>query len=150
MKLAVSLLSGLSGATALTVLHETLRARQSQAPRMDQLGKQALVKFLPRINGHLAPSSSTLHQTALVGDILSNTLYYSLIPTASRRKLWWRSVGLGILAGWGALVLPKPLGLDPRASQRTRQTKLLTLALYLSGALVTGLVATLFTHRSHA
>lgn len=139
MKTSNTLISGLSGALALTAIHETLRNTQPNAPRMDRLGKEGLVKILPALGVQPPRQSSTLHNVTLAGDIMVNTLYYSLIPTPSRKNLWIRSTGLGLLAGLGALALPKPLGLGPQDSNRTSKTKALTIAVYLSGALFTGL-----------
>lgn len=143
MKISNKLISGLTGALVLTVIHEALRTTQSNAPRMDRLGKQSLIKILPALGIQPPRQSSTLHNVTLAGDVVSNALYYSLIPTSSHRHLWIRSATLGLLAGVGALVLPKPLGLDPQDSNRTSKTQALTVAVYLSGALITA-----FTYRA--
>lgn len=139
MNLPGKLLSGLTGALTLTAVHETLRKTQPNAPRMDHLGEQSLVKILSDLNIQPPRQSSTLHNITLASDVVANTLYYSLIPTSSVKELWVRSAGLGLIAGVGALVLPKPLGLNPQESNRTPKTQALTLALYLSGAVVTAL-----------
>ncbi len=139
MKITHTFLSGLTGALILTAIHETLRYVQSNAPRMDSLGKQALLKILSALDIQPPRDASTLHYVTLATDVVSNALYYSLIPASSPKKLWKRSIGLGLLAGLGALVLPKPLGLSPQASNRTTKTQVLTVMLYLGGALATGL-----------
>ena len=130
--------SSLVGALVLTLLHETLRKTQPNAPRMDQLGKQGLIKIADYLEVTLPKKPSTLHNITMAGDIAANALYYSLVPGASGSHWRKRSLFLGLVAGIGALVLPKPLGLNPQESNRTRQTQLLTVGLYLSGALVTG------------
>lgn len=133
------LISGLCGALFLTAVHETLRVTLPQAPRMDRLGKEGLTKILSALNVSPPQDSSVLHTATLAGDILANTLYYSLIPMPPAHKLWTRSWALGLLAGSGALVLPRPLGLNPKHSNRAPKTQVLTVAYYLSGALVTAL-----------
>ena len=132
----------------LTVLHEAIRKTQPNAPRMDQLGKQGLIKIADRLEVSLPQNATTLHTMTMAGDIVANSIYYSLVPGASGRHAWKRSAFLGMVARLGALVLPKPLGLDPQESNRTRQTQLLTLGLYLSGALVTGVVYSRLTRTS--
>jgi hypothetical protein len=138
MKVPQKFISGLVGALALTASHEILRKTQPNAPRMDQLGKQSLIKIANNLNLSLTRKPSTLHNITLAGDVLGNALYYSIITRSSGKQIWNRSVLLGLLAGIGAIVLPKPLGLNPQASNRSTKTRWLTLALYLEGALVTG------------
>lgn len=145
MKLAGKLLSGLTGAVVLTGIHEILRKTQPNAPRMDRLGEQSLVKILSELNIKPPRQSPKLHNVTLAGDVMGNALYYSLIPASSDKELWVRSVSLGAIAGLGALVLPKPLGLNSQNSNRTLKTQVLTVALYLSGALVTALTSSILS-----
>ena len=147
MKLSDKLLSGLTGALTLTLIHETVRTNQSNAPRMDLLGKQSLVKIVSAMGVQPPRNPSTLHTITLAGDILANTLYYSFIPTSSEKKLWKRCAGLGILAGAGAVVLPKHLGLSSEASNRTSKTQVLTVMLYSTGALVTALTSLILSDK---
>ena len=139
MKLLPSLAAGLSGAVALTVLHETVRhLRPQDAPRMDVLGMRGLRKLL-----HLAdapqPDSSTAFNLTMVGDMLSNSLYYSLV--GSGRHTARRGLLLGVAAGVGGVLLPGPLGLGKAPSNRTPQTQLMTVAWYTVGGVVAGAVA---------
>ena len=126
-----ALLSGLAGAVLLTVLHETVRQlRPADAPRMDVLGIRGLRKLL----GHAPqPDHETAYGLTLLGDIVSNGLYYSLVGTG--RGAWARGTALGVAAGVGAVVLPGPLGLGEAPSNRTPQTQLMTIAWYLAGGL---------------
>jgi hypothetical protein len=139
---------GLAGATALTLLHEALRKNDPNAPRMDLLGMTALSKLLNRI-GKTPPGHDKLFGWTMAGDIISNTIYYSAAAIGSEKQLWLRGLFLGLSAGIGAVLLPKPMGLNAAYSSRTTETKLLTVGLYLFGGLVTA-AAISFLHRKKA
>lgn len=137
MMTAKALTSGLLGACALTLIHETARRALPRAPRMDILGMRAIEGILER-TGHEPPSDSTLHRGALVGDVLANTLYYSLVGLGAPEGAVLRGGALGLAAGVGGVVLPGPLGLGTGPSGRTAATALMTAAWYLAGGLTAG------------
>ena len=126
--------SGLAGALTLTAVHETARRQRADAPRMDVLGIRAIVRSMEAL-GQEPPSASRLHDLALVGDILSNSLYYSLVGLGRREGAWLRGMLLGLAAGVGAVVLPSPLGLGAAPSNRTAATQVMTVGWYLIGGL---------------
>lgn len=136
MKPLKALGSGLAGACALTALHETLRRVDPKAPRMDLLGMTALAKILRAIDAN-PPKGSVLYAATMVGDVVSNALYYSQATVGDKKDIWKRATILGLSAGLGAVALPKPLHLNPAYSNRTTRTKWLTVGLYLAGSLVT-------------
>ncbi|UPL49392.1 hypothetical protein [Hymenobacter sublimis] len=126
--------SGLAGALILNIVHESVRQlRPVDAPRMDILGKRGLRKLLFKANAP-QPDENTAYGLTLLGDVASNGLYYSLVGTG--RGVWWRGIALGLAAGVGGVVLPGPLGLGDGPSNRTPQTKAMTVAWYLLGGLV--------------
>jgi hypothetical protein len=43
---------------------------------------------------------------------------------------------LGLTAGLGAVLLPKPMGLNPKHSNRTVETQIMTVSLYVIGGIV--------------
>jgi hypothetical protein len=90
-KLTTALLSGLAGAAALTALHETVRRIRSDAPRMDTLGRRAIAKGLEAA-GLETPREDQPQAVALGGDIVANTLCYSLAclgkPSLARGGPW--------------------------------------------------------------
>jgi hypothetical protein len=131
--------AGLAGASALTLLHETVRQFNPDAPRMDLLGMRTIDKYLRKANIQ-PPQGKQLHTAALVGDIISNTLYYSLAGIGKKEGIWLRAAGLGLAAGIGAIVLPGPMGIGDGPSSRTPQTKAMTIAWYLAGGLATAVV----------
>lgn len=129
-----ALASGLAGAVVLTLLHETVRhIRPADAPRMDVLGMRALRKLLGKAEAP-QPDNHTLFNLTMAGDILSNGLYFSLVGRG--KKAWQRGAVLGLAAGVGGVLLPGPLGLGEAPSNRTPQTKLMTVAWYTVGGLV--------------
>ncbi|MBD2770447.1 hypothetical protein IC235_21385 [Hymenobacter sp. BT664] len=139
MKLLPSLSAGLAGAVALTILHEAARhQRPVDAPRMDVLGMRGLRKLLSNA-GAPPPDSDTLFGLTMAADVMSNTLYYSFV--GSGRHAVRCGLLLGLAAGVGGVVLPGPLGLGEAPSNRTPQTRLMTVAWYTVGGLVAGLVA---------
>ncbi|KAA9331505.1 hypothetical protein F0P96_14795 [Hymenobacter busanensis] len=128
-----ALVSGLSGAVALTLVHQAARKLTPDAPRMDILGMRGLRKLLAAADAP-APDQQTLYNATMAGDLFSNGLYYSLV--GSGKDAWWRGAVLGVAAGVGGVVLPGPLGLGDGPSNRTPQTQLMTVAWYTLGGLV--------------
>ena len=135
MKLLSAIAGGFAGACALTLLHETLRRIDPDAPRMDLLGMDALSKSL-NLTNQSAPAKDELFGWTMAADIVSNGLYYSLAGATKSDKTFMSGSLLGTAAGIGAVVLPGPMGLIKGASNRTTKTKLLTIGLYLAGGLV--------------
>ncbi|RYD81642.1 MAG: hypothetical protein EOP53_05875, partial [Sphingobacteriales bacterium] len=125
MKARSALLGGLAGACALTLAHEILRRIDEDAPRMDLLGMDALSKSISTaLNDKI--SLQQFFNITMAGDIISNTLYYSLAGAGNRSKSAVIGTLMGAAAGVGAVVLPKPLGLIEEASNRTNKTKIFT------------------------
>ena len=137
MKILSAMGGGIAGAIALTLLHETVRRVNANAPRMDLLGMQALAKSLKSVDAPL-PDENKLFQITMAGDIFSNAFYYSIAGIGGKKGVLLRGTLLGLAAGIGAVYLPKPLGLNSAPASRTLQTKIMTVALYLTGGLVAG------------
>ncbi|HEV2799589.1 MAG TPA: hypothetical protein VGW12_03780 [Pyrinomonadaceae bacterium] len=129
--------SGLVGACVLTLIHESARRALPRAPRMDVLGMRAIARSM-RGAGQEPPPAEELHQLALAGDIVSNSLYYSLVGVGRPEGALVRGGLLGLAAGVGAVLLPEPLGLGHAPSARTTETKAMTIAWYLAGGLAAG------------
>jgi hypothetical protein len=146
MKLWKALGGGLAGATVLTLIHETARRINPDAPRMDLLGMRAIAKLMQGA-GETPPDDPSLHNLAMAGDMISNTLYYSLVGAGKKKTVWARGALLGLSAGMGGVVLPGPLGLGKQPSGRTNQTKAMTIAWYLAGGLVAAAVSHLLADK---
>jgi hypothetical protein len=148
MKPTSVLAGGLAGAAAVTLLHESIKRVVPEAPRMDRLGMQAISKGLKKA-GLKVPKEKTLFTVAMAGDLVSNALYYSAAGIGSEKNIWLRGSLLGLAAGLGAVLLPEPLGLSERHSNRTVATQLMTVGLYVTGAVVTTAVIKLLTKKKH-
>lgn len=138
--------SGIAGSIALTLIHEGLRRIDPKAPRMDLLGMNALSKLI-KSTGKNPPREDKLYKWTMAGDVLSNSLYYSLTGVGHKKGALLRGGLIGLAAGAGAVLLPKPLGLNEAYSNRSTQTKLLTIGLYIAGGLITAGVLRLIHKR---
>lgn len=130
--------SGLAGACALTLIHESARRVLPGAPRMDVLGMRAIARSM-RAVGQEPPPADELHALAMGGDIVSNSLYYSLVGVGRPEGALLRGTLLGLAAGVGAVLLPEPLGLGHAPSARTPETKAMTIGWYLAGGVAAAL-----------
>jgi hypothetical protein len=134
MKLS-AVIGGLAGACALTLINQVVSRIDREAPRLDLLGMNAVAKFFkgpktaPLLVQKLLPMS-------LAGDLVSNTLYYALASGGSKDRTLLKGLVLGVGAGLGAVVLPKPMGLDSSTTNLTRKTQAMTMAWYIIGGLV--------------
>lgn len=132
-----SLVGGVAGALTVTLLNESARRSIPHAPRMDVIGERALGRVMDR-SGISAPDGERLKGMALVGDIASNSLYYSAVGLGSDRSAIRNGTLLGLIAGLGAATLPGPMGLGPQPGQRTPYTQILTVAWYTIAGLSAG------------
>jgi hypothetical protein len=139
MKLMNALAAGLCGSVALTITHQLLHRYLNDAPRMDLMGEEALEKLADKADVSI-PQKNVFGIT-LTGDILGNALYYSLAAVGKRKHAVHRGAALGLLAGVGGVCLPKHIGLNNAYSNRTGNTKLMTVGIYLLGGIVAGCIA---------
>lgn len=139
MKVLKAILAGFAGAAALNILHETVRRFDADAPRVDLLGKEALTRSMNSLNLE-APTGDNLYAATLAGDIISNGIYYSAIGMAGSKNIYLKGAVAGLTAGLGAIKLPDQMGLDDKPVTKTDKTKVLTVAWYLIGGLVTAAV----------
>lgn len=142
-----SVVSGLAGAAALNLWHETIRRVVPEAPRADILGERSLQKIMRAVGKTPSADEEDLYGPTMVADLLSNTAYYSLIGTARPEHAYPVGAALGLAAGVGALVLPGPWGLGKAPTNRTTATQVMTVGWYLLGGLVTAAVYTRLAER---
>ena len=127
--------SGLVGAFTLTLVHETARRFIDDAPRMDVVGMRAIAKTMQAAG---TDSPVPLHEAALVGDILTNSLFYGLVGLGDSEDALRNGALLGLAAGLGAVFLPEPLGLGRQPTEDSPQTQLMTVAWYMLGGIAAG------------
>jgi hypothetical protein len=148
MRTLYALEGGVAGAAVLTIIHESLKKAIPGAPRMDLLGMNAMAKGL-RVIGAKTPQERKLYGWSLTGDIISNSIFYSFAGIGKKENAIARGAALGLVAGLGAVLLPKPMGLEQRHSARSMETKLMTVGLYVVGGLVAAAVMRLLDKKKH-
>ena len=145
MKLSNALIGGLAGAITVTALNEITRQILPEAPRLDLLGMRAITASLDKM-GRIPPEVDVLRPVALGGDIVANSLYYSLVGLLGGSKLAWAAgIGFGLAAGLGAVFLPARLQLGSAPTGRSRVTQILTVAYYLQAGVISALTARMLT-----
>ncbi len=139
MNVETAMEGGITGATTLTILHEIVRKLDKDAPRLDEIGKEALGKLFKKLNLDV-PDDDKMRVLATGAELISNGLFYSLAGAAGKNNVYLRGIFLGLTAGIAAVALPGKLGLDESASNRTDKTKILTVAWYMIGGVVAAAV----------
>jgi hypothetical protein len=142
-----SALGGLAGACALTLLNEGVKKIDKDAPRLDLLGMNAAAKLI-KGSGFRMNNTGQLMPASLAGDLVSNSLYYAMANTGDKKATLLRGAMLGLGAGIGAVTLAKPLGLDERATNRSPETKAMTIAWYVVGGLIAAAVMNLIDKKT--
>lgn len=126
------IIAGLGGAIALNILHETIRKNFSNVPHINELGEEALLKATENTAINFT-GKNELYAATLVGDILSNGIYYATTATN-------HNVLSGLAAGLGAIGLPDKMGLNDEPVAANNKKKLMTVGYYLFGAIVTKVI----------
>lgn len=146
MSKITNLAAGLGGAIALNLLHESLKRKDKDMPRVDLVGEEALQKGLEYFGTEIK-DESTLYKATLASDIISNAMYYSMIGKGGGANVFPRALAIGLAAGVGAVTLPEPMGLDDEPVTKTNKTKALTVGYYIAGALVTAAIIKAFDRK---
>lgn len=141
MKTGTALAGGLAGALTVNLLNETYRHIDKDAPQIQLTGEEALTKLLKAAKLPLPSTQKELYWYTLAGDILSNTLYYSLVGFGGKKHLLRRSLFLGVAGGLGTVYLPGKMGLKKSPTNRTTETKVLSVLWYTLGGLATAAAA---------
>jgi hypothetical protein len=136
MKMSAALAGGLAGTLTVASLHEAMKRVTSDAPRMDLLDMELIRKGLQSLHKDV-PEEDELQRWAVGGELFCDTAYYGIAAMGGKKGVWLRSALLGFAAGVSAVVLPKPLGLPQQPSNKTFNTQLMTVGLYLMGGLAT-------------
>ncbi|WP_378105506.1 hypothetical protein [Chryseobacterium sp. sg2396] len=124
------IIAGLGGALALSLLHETIRKNFDNVPEINKVGEEALNKVLDKADMKIT-NHDQLYAATLAGDVIGNGMYYATTATSGF------NIASGLAMGLGALALPGKVGLDENPVAETTQKKVMTVAYYLFGAIVT-------------
>lgn len=142
-----STIGGFAGACALTLLNQTAKKIDKDAPRMDLLGMNAVARLM-KGNDLISQTAGKIFPIAIAGDLVTNSLYFGMADSDDGNKTLIRGTLLGLGAGVGAVVLPKTLGLNEEATSRTLKTKVLTVTWYVIGGLVAAAAINLLQRNS--
>ncbi|MDQ3534394.1 MAG: hypothetical protein M3421_02070 [Bacteroidota bacterium] len=148
MNTAQAIGSGVAGAVVLTALHESIKQIAPNAPRMDHIGMQ-IVKKAKDTAGKDNNDKSTLYDQALAGDLVANSLLYSIVG-AGERNSWLRGLIVGAGAGIAAVVLPQLLPVDEDASSRNISTAAMTIGVYALAGLAAAGMKELFRNAKYS
>jgi len=135
MKLTTALAGGFAGAVTLNLIHEGYRKMDKDAPKIHLIGEEALLKMLKSVKLPLPKNRDEIYKWTMTGDIISNAAYYSLIAAGKPKSLLNRGLLLGLAAGIGGVVTPAKMGLNNAPTDRTLETKVLTVLWYTLGGL---------------
>ena len=125
------MIAGFGGAIALNILHEIIRKNFTDVPHVNEVGEEALLKVTDQTPFSI--SSDKIYAATLAGDILSNGIYYATTATQN-------NMASGLIAGIGAVALPKHMGLNDEPVASNTKKKLMTVGYYVFGAVVTKLI----------
>lgn len=146
MKLSNALISGTTGALVLNLLHEGVRQFRSDAPRVDLLGQRLLSRTF-RFKGKKPPKGKNLYWGAMLSDLVSNSLFYSLVGWGKGRNALVRGLLLGFSAGLATLKSPEKLKLPRKRVAKYKTTRWMTIGWYTLGGIAAGWLGKLLSRR---
>ncbi|HSU65602.1 MAG TPA: hypothetical protein VLJ39_01905 [Tepidisphaeraceae bacterium] len=132
--------TGLAGAAALTLLHESARHVIPHAPRVDVIGMRGIRRPIVSM-GRTPPRGRDLYWMSLLGEVVSNAAFYSLVALGNPKHSVQRGAALGLAAGLGAAFLPPVMGLGNQPHRKAPYTQLMTIAWYTAGGLAAAAMA---------
>ncbi len=135
MKILSSIAGGFAGACVVTLLNEIVKKYDKRAPRIDLLGQEVAAEAHNSYDSPV-PSQGKLYKEVLTGDLLSNTVYFS-IAGANQKQPEVQGGMQGIMAGLSAVYAPGlSSALNVKHTGETDKKKILTTAYYFIGGIV--------------
>lgn len=119
----------------MTALNKLGQRFLPRAPRLDVLGMRLAGKGLKKANIR-PPKGPLLYVLSLVGEMISNSVFYSLVGLGKAKTAWLRGGLLGLASGVAAVKMPEPLGVEKSPTARSKQTVVATVAWYVLGGLI--------------
>lgn len=137
MEMTNAVKSGLAGAFALNAVHESARHFLPNAPRVELMAMKAVDKFILRPLD-IRLSERNLYLVTMLGDVVSNSIYYAGIVglSSDSRKAWRNALLFGAGAGALTVALPPVAKLGQQPTRNFPVTAALTVGWYTLGALV--------------
>lgn len=135
---ASKMISGLVGAAAVTGLNYLGQRITSYAPHLDKLGEKAVRKSSKAVTG-TKPDETTVQATALGGELISNSMVYSLAGVGRSKRPELRGVLAGVGMGAAVVLLAPLLGLGNRTTGVGTRGKAMAIGQYALGGLAAGL-----------
>jgi hypothetical protein len=135
---ASKMLSGVAGAAAVTGLNYLGQRITPKAPRLDELGRNFVRKAGKAATGS-KPDEETVHATALGGDLISNTMVYSLAGVGRAKRPEVRGLLAGLAMGAAVVVLAPMLGLGKKTAGVGAKGKAMAIGQYALAGLAAGL-----------
>ncbi len=139
MNFIKNLLPALAGSLALNAIHEIARRKSDNVPKINKIAEEGIEKIW-EATGNDAPTGNKRYRIALTGDIVANTAYFTAIKGRTNTETWVKGLVLGAVAGFGALKLTAPIGLNDQPVNRNPTVQALTILYYAAGGLVTAAV----------
>ena len=130
-----AVVAGFAGACTVTLVNEAGKRATARAPRLDVLGMRAVAAGSRAVG---AEPPEHLRATALFGDLMANSMYYSLVAAGGRDHAITTGAAAGLAAGVGAALLPGALGLGYGPTERTTETASLAICWYLLAGIAAG------------
>lgn len=134
MKSKIDIIGGIVGAIVLNIAHELAKKTITDAPRIDDIGNEGIVKGAEAV-GVTPPSGKALDSTTFAFNIFTNAMSYRIIGKYDRQHLLIRGALHGLAIGLGTLSLSKAIDVDDRPVTRTLLTKVLTVSWYILGGI---------------
>lgn len=141
--------SGVVGAASVAILNYVGTRYLPRAPRLDVLGLQLVAAAFNKL-GIQPPRGPSMKVLALVGSLVSNSMFYGLVGLGKPRTAWLRGGALGLAMGLGVLTLPAALGVGERETGRTPMAKAGTLGWYVLGGILAALTFVASHQRKHS
>jgi len=146
MTILKNLISAFAGSVALNVIHEVARKTCDDVPQINRVAEEAIQKSFSS-TGLKEPKGKELYRYALTGDIVANTAYFTGVAGKTNKGTLVKGLLMGATAGFGALTLTSPMGLDDAPINRSRKTQVLTVLYYIAGGLVSAGVSNYLRNR---
>jgi hypothetical protein len=155
MNLASAIEGGITGATTLSLIQEALHKIDPKAPR-PLLHQSGAIKKLKKKSGKKGSHSGKFY-IKLAGELLATASYFGLSGLGKKKNVVLRGSLLGAMAGLGAAFFNEDSDEATKAKDGERtayaeredmRKKVLTVALYTAGGMLSGIAIKKFRKKT--